>query len=332
MKSSSIIKFVKDESGYWIGFISGICGIIDYFVDAPKWLKMTWFSIIALFFLICICKLFFYIKQTFISQKEWECYYKNQVKEYKKDFNESLKVLFREVHDFHHYMRNELCKPTSKKIEEVYFVNICRNLCNEIKQIYNSLWGKNNSVSVCIKQIITNQSIDKDWRNWEVETIARSAGTDSNRSKNDENKRLLIADNSDFFIILSPDKKYGDISLFASQNLTTIEQDFLNYYDMKYLNSTKNFIDFYKSTIVVPIRTSKRYLNSKLQKYIVGDDAYHLVGFLCIDTKEILSDDKKFEAGIELAKALADSMYKLFENKIIHSLTVDANNRNEEQL
>lgn len=301
------LKQFKDEFGYWVGIFSGICGIVEHFFVVPVWFKQLWLSIIGIFIIYGIYRFYEYIKSYFLSKQEWESLVKERI----------MNVLIR-CHEYFHYIRNQVCGPTSDKIQDTHFINICTTISDKIKEIYIELWNTK-ELSVCIKRICTTTNMDDNFQNWEIETIARSSGTNPDRSRKDFSKRVSIGENSDFYVIVS--SKYEDISHFASQDLTTIESDFLEQYKMEYKNSTSNFLQYYKSTIVVPIRISETYINPGLRTKLnsSNENTFHIVGFLCIDTKDVYKDTDRFIEGIELAKSLSDSIYKIFENNLLYN-------------
>ena len=213
------------------------------------------------------------------------------------------------MHILAHDIRNYTC--AESHMDNKYTELVCRNICEQIQKIFNHLWNKN-QVSVCIKRIVAGKNTNANYREWKTETIAGNY-SDHNRYNLDD-KKTPITNDSDFFIIVSPD--HID-SIFSCSDLTKVEEEFLKKYGMKYEKFPTNYLEFYKSTIVAPIRIKSSNVNPSLRNNNMGN--YHLVGFLCIDTKEVFSEDEiLFEIGVELTKTFADMLYKLLENNIVY--------------
>jgi hypothetical protein len=100
-----------------------------------------------------------------------------------------------------------------------------------------------------------------------VQTLVRSANSQGGRT----NREAAIADNTDFSRIAHDGQAF-----FASDNLPALAEK------GEYRNSTPNWQNHYRSTIVVPIRAS---LSVYEDKDTCSDDEFVLLGFLCADSR-----------------------------------------------
>lgn len=200
----------------------------------------------------------------------------------------------------------------------------CKNICNYLAEFYKHLFYRyldGNDVSVCIKIIKTDNVYDEDYLNWEMETIARSVSTTQSRN-NIDRKPVKISGNTDFQIILSKD--YED-ELFSFPDMSNIYDDFLKTYKIEYRNSRQDFYNYYRSTIVVPIKIDGRFASNELSAFMNNLDSRSLVlGFLCIDSMKVFASEQEqeiFKIGTEFAKSMADSLYIFFEKALISFLS-----------
>ena len=229
------------------------------------------------------------------------------------------------MHKYYHNLRNCISSlDTSKILSYKDVVLHCQSICNYLSDFYKALFNnilEDYTISVCIKIIKTESVFDENFNDWTMETIARSTSTDQKRSRVDKNP-IRISENSDFKIILS--SNYKD-ELFSFSDMRNIKEDFLQTYKIPYANSRGNdFLDFYRSTIVVPIKIDGGYASKKFKLYnnnIENKDV--VLGFLCIDSMKIFETETEknlFSIGVEYAKSLGDSLYLLFEKILISCL------------
>lgn len=158
-------------------------------------------------------------------------------------------------------------------------------------------------VSACIKYIGGFEEVDRETAT--IETFVRSKTTDTKRSENDNNndQPIYIRDNTDFYSILSPNST-NKKAYFYQRNLVKYAEDARKNGD-SYNNTTKNWEEYYKATIVVPISIANKrlFFNSK-------NNCYNVIGFLCIDslsTDAFLERDERYN--IDIAQAFAAEMY-----------------------
>lgn len=171
--------------------------------------------------------------------------------------------------------------------------------------------------SVCIKIIETESLMNNDFKKWKIRTIARSKSTKPNRQRKD-NQAVNVSENSDFCTIIEGnDPNYGDN--FIVPDLDELEVLWKEV-GWTYLNSTKNYKNLYKSTIVFPIRTKADMVADVIKN---GEDnpcfaVYHVIGFLCWDSKKKFNgNDKSFLELVDILESFADSLYPLLENYIV---------------
>lgn len=311
------VGYFKESIGYWLGLISSILTIIGFFVkEVPLWLCVTWFVIVGGFVVVLFADFLKHIMRNAVSESEYEEYYRLQAIERVRECQISFKKCAEELHKHFHNMRDVLCSyKTSSDFDSDYFEQILRNVCTEIEVAFSKIW-EHEKISVCIKRIIVDDNMQEDFTQWRIETMARSIGTKQDRNLHNK-EPVLIANNSDFKVIIDP--QYGD-SVFTCMDLTKVKETFLDTYKEEYRNSTEDYIKYYKSTIIAPIRVRTSKMNKGINAPWTNKISYHILGFLCIDTEEVFSDGVElFDTGIELAKALADILYKLVELSILPS-------------
>lgn len=156
-------------------------------------------------------------------------------------------------------------------------------------------------VSACIKYIdgIDNE-IDIDTA--AVKTFVRSKNSDVRRHGLDlaQTKKILIRDNTDFYSIIGPNRRTNK-SYFYQRDLLEYKKN----ENPSYKNTTLGWEEFYKGTIVVPIRIANKRLFYKNEQ-----ECYDVIGFLCIDsmsTDAFLKDQERYN--VYIAKAFAAEIY-----------------------
>ena len=242
-----------------------------------------------------------------------------------KDYYIKNKQLSKVMHKYYHNLRNNISSMDQSKILSYRdIVEQCQNICDYLSEFYKALFNnilEDNNISVCIKLIKTDSVFDENFNNWTMETIARSASTDQRRSGIDR-RPVKVSQNSDFIVILSDE--FAD-ELFSFSDMRNIKEDFLHIYKIPYENSRgDDFLDYYRSTIVVPIKIDGRFTSNKLKTFYKNIEEKDLVlGFLCIDSMKIFETENEkniFSIGIEYTKSFGDSLYLLFEKILISCL------------
>lgn len=80
-----------------------------------------------------------------------------------------------------------------------------------------------------------------------------------------------------------------------------------------YQNPNINWNDFYSSTIVVPIRIKRRYIEAEY----VGE-GFDILGFLCADSNSTSAfPDREMESYVDTVKAFADTLY-IYIDRILY--------------
>ncbi len=161
-------------------------------------------------------------------------------------------------------------------------------------------------VCACIK-VIENDYTEEciiDINEAKVRTFCRSSNTSTERIANDTIQGRLssvkIVENTDFYEILS-----GASSSGVYQADLKEYDNYLRTIGKTYKNTTRKYWEYYKGTIVVPIRVA----NEHLYFNNLNSD-YNVIGFLCVDTLStnvFRKNDKEFYMNI--VKAFAAEIY-----------------------
>lgn len=180
-------------------------------------------------------------------------------------------------------------------------------LCRIIETITGS------EVSAYIKLIIMphgikySDSIDCDIA--EVETFCRSEHTHSSRKESDQKGNYAkVKDNTDFYNILrgSTDNAGG---FFYQTDLVECARK-MKELNSQYLNTTPHYLDYYKSTIVVPIKADK--VHTHFFSDNIGCD---ILGFLCIDslsTDVFRNTEYDKDVFVNIIQSFAEPFYVAF--------------------
>ena len=290
----------KIASSPFSSMISLICSILGLIVSLFDNI-ITKIIALVLFFLAIGLGIFSYYsyksnKKNIIyifSEEFWEII-KNENFEYKESFDEINKG---DIASYQHL--NILLKPLSDCIAD-----LTRLIINE-------------KSSICIKMIETESLMNDDIDSWKIRTIARCKYTKPNRRKKD-NKSVLLSQNSDFYTIIN-----GEVECFSVPSLPRLEKQWEEQSCRKYENSNQNYKREYSSTIVFPIKTSISSVSSTIKSqinYEIQSD-YHIIGFLCWDSKsEFDDDDVSFRLLTELLESFSEILYPLLEKFIVHQL------------
>lgn len=181
-----------------------------------------------------------------------------------------------------------------------FLVNALDYLCD--------LMEKNTGRKVCASiKLIENTgmatNIDKDTAT--VITFCRSKNSDSKRKANDErNNSIKVKENTDFYDILDENSQNADA--FYQSDLLQYAK-YLKKDGRAYRNTTLNYENFYRGTIVVPIRVARQKLY-----YVSENQGYDIIGFLCIDsiyTDAFRNNDFDKTNYINIVKSFAAEMY-----------------------
>lgn len=199
----------------------------------------------------------------------------------------------------HSYKKNTLNEHWLAKTYQIELPKILDNLCS-VMTAYTSY-----EVSACIKLITYKDPEDTiDLDNATLVTFCRSTNSDHNRSSYESSSTpILLHDNTDFFEVVS---KNFEKTYFYQNNLIAYDKQ-LQQNGERYRNSNPNWSSYYRGTIVVPIRIQYEKLY-----HLKQDDAYHIIGFLCVDSMSTDAFTKKHEKyNVDLVYAYADVIYIL---------------------
>ncbi len=191
---------------------------------------------------------------------------------------------------------------------------------NCVSTISENILG--NKCSLCIKMIETQSIMNSDIDKWKAKTIARSQSTHPRRIAND-NRSILIRDNSDFYDIITGLYNKGKVIL---EPLVILDLPKFVAFRIKdgnpYRNSTRDYERMYKSTIVCPIATEMEKVSSIIKQKIPGNVGayYHVIGFLCWDSKDIIDKESDIEILVDFLDSVSDMLYPLLENYIVKQL------------
>lgn len=187
---------------------------------------------------------------------------------------------------------------------------LARTYKTELRDILDSLCAMmtaytGRDVSACIKLIAYNDSedvFDKDSAT--LVTFSRSSNSKSNRGDYESpSTPIRLKDNTDFYNVV--DEGNSKIH-FYQENLPEYAAE-LKKMHLEYRNTNKKWEDFYRATIVVPIRIK----HSKLY-HLRNNNTYHILGFLCVDSMHTDAFTKQQETfNVDLMYAFADVIYIL---------------------
>ena len=191
---------------------------------------------------------------------------------------------------------------------------VCEQMKKSFESLYSILSKRKCSFGVCIKEIVAPEIYDDNPYNWRTLTIARACD-DSDRTALDSTPQE-VAQNTSFIETIM------FVTPWTSRNLVKTKS---NYEKARktYLNPDPKYLDFYKSTIVVPIKQQKDLVSTVVKEYGKNNSCgdIHYLGFLCIDSLTTFTDkDKNFVILVRLAKFFAQLLYPFFEEYLVHKI------------
>lgn len=289
----------------YVVLLTYIVSLISFF-KAYKyniWIAVTIYSFVSIYLValtIYICKRYFSIKK-----------FKNNIVQKTNLENEKV-VKF--LLEFSAGIVENTLKVKKRKIRDYdHFKNMMKNLCSIIHKIVLQMSGE--EFSVCVKGFSLNELLETEYDNMSTVTIARESTDFVNRSKND-NQKQKISSNTSFKVLLDS----GDL-LWSCTDLTKIDPRIVA--GSSYKNPDDNYRNFYKSTIVVPIRTKIENVDQSIIDY--SEDSrnvtYHYLGFLCIDSKKRFQDNQiEFTKLFDMMILLGNALYPLMENYLVNEI------------
>lgn len=305
-----ILKRIPDSALNVIGLLSGIITILNILPILVKSIRMvlagtfsfsqlTSLRVSAIFLILfCIWLLFKTFKYRKVQAETREIFsqgYYNLLRSYRNTMGE-VQVAQKQSED-------------SLRIIRDFIQDTLDVLCDVLNKLSRQ------KISSCVKIIEPGEKLD--YLNAKVYTFCRSKNSDPQRAAYDNASRkdVLICDNTDFNKIVEPGKSVG---CFYCPDLVSYKKG-LRKIGEDYDNSNNRWEDFYKSTIVVPIRiANERNPNNELK------DSYTILGFLCVDSKSTHAFEESQKAFYEpIVKAFAALLYPVLE---LYKLKVDSNN------
>jgi hypothetical protein len=171
-----------------------------------------------------------------------------------------------------------------------------------LAELLTSLAG--HQVNVCIKAIENPRkpypTTKEDWSKVYVYTLCRSAKSAPRPTSMP--KQIAVSDNTDFMLLMRDE---GDI--FAIPDLKKYDKQLRKAGNKEgYLNSNSQWPDFYRSTIVAPIRVQATHLG-------IENVRYDLLGFLCADSMSTRVFPPRYIPHYsELMSSFGDDLYVYF--------------------
>lgn len=285
-----LINIVSIVSGI-LTIITSIFAVIDFFRGTSSAGNVIIFAFLAsLFFNVIL----FTRNRKFMSLEHLRM----------KQVTKNMHNLLHNVRDvyfdiMHSHKKNTLNEHWLAKTYKAELSKILDNLCS-VMSAYTS-----QDVSACIKLITYSDPNDTiDLENATLVTFSRSTNSDHGRNDYESTKKpILLRENTDFFEVVSKD---FEKTYFYQSNLVAYDEQ-LQRNGEHYRNSNPNWKQFYRGTIVVPIRIQFDKLY-----HLKKDDAYHIIGFLCVDSMSTDAFSKQHEKyNVDLVYAYADVIYIL---------------------
>ena len=229
-------------------------------------------------------------------------------------YNDTLSQCAKKLTDTNGVIRNG--KIQSRAELKPYLNEVCAQIRKAIETLYFLLSGKRRSFAICIKEIITPEIYNSDPSTWSTQTIARVCDNLVDRENLDNTPQQIVSNTSFYESVVK------NLSPWTSRNLIKTQTTYHEAHN-DYLNPDTRFLEFYRSTIVVPIKQQESEVSQVIKEL---DDAnccenIHYLGFLCIDSLETFDDnDKNFEILIIFATIFAQLFYPFFEEYLVNKI------------
>lgn len=163
------------------------------------------------------------------------------------------------------------------------------------------------TVCVCVK-LVEFDDIGSGPYDGVVSTWARSTNSGHSRLLASDENEIRVSQNTDFKKILGFDDEGRVQGPFYCGNLVEYAAR-LKAAGQEYENSTKNWEQRYRATIVVPICADRASLRS-IDTSMLSGEVHSVVGFLCADTMSELVFTKEMEIPyVNLMTTFADGLY-----------------------
>lgn len=231
-----------------------------------------------------------------------------------------LEVTTSFFHNFTHNIRNEIYGIT--KIWDSNNTNIeslnanlksCSILVlNYLEKILTEIAGQQASVNI---KVFEHKSVRKlSYKKWHVSTLCRSTNSDNDRNKFDNKSRTSV-EYTEFDFILN-----GILNTFSVMNVKEFEEKVLYPQKLEYRNPNKAWKDYYNARIVSPIRLSGELIPKSFG--ISGTNSCHVMGFICVDFKDVILDLSTLNNCTKITQAFGDALYEYLEKYSYYRLAL----------
>lgn len=192
--------------------------------------------------------------------------------------------------------------------------NYCKNICDSVEDVVS--FALSSKVCVCIKLFEETSQMNDDIDNWKIYTMGRSKSTPRKRRTKDK-KAVLLCRNSDFEEIV-----LGNCEYFIVPDIPDLIERWKKD-NKEYKNSSQDYEKHYRSTIVFPIAAEYDKVDESIKQHqciTATGNAYHILGFLCVDSKEsfLTENADAFNRIADTVESIAQILYPLFEYYIVH--------------
>ena len=298
-------KIEKIVQNPYLILLSYLLAIFDatIFKCEVLWVVIVFHSISALYLIFLTV---FIIRRYFSLKK----YQKNIVE----TLNAENSIVYNLLQEFGNTIVDSSLKVKKKNdLDYDHFKVIVKNICSNISRIVLRVSGV--EFSVCVKAFSLNDLLETEYDNMSTITLARETKNYLKRTQNDNNKQR-IADNTSFKELLDR----GDY-LWSCADLSKLDPQIVA--GSSYKNPDANYREYYKSTIVVPIRSRIEIVNQRIVDYSNHDSkaTFHCLGFLCVDSLESFEDDdERFTKLFDIMILFGTALYPLLENFLANEI------------
>lgn len=318
MNKNKILKFVNDPYTLLISFICTIVGTIVSIVSC--FIKNEFLAFISLVVVIlCAVLLIAYAIRKWFGYKQLKTKVVQHQTKGVMQLCDQLAQYANGMGRASAFIKSE--NKTSRAALKVQLNNVCEKIKKCFELIFQLYLDEKCSFGVCIKEIKALDVFDDDPNNWSTQTIARACENYTERVDKDEISQK-ISDNTSFFEILNPKQKNYGIA-WVSRNLEELKQNYEKC-GKEYRNPDSNYLKYYKSTIVIPIKQKKQYVSKVVKDFgkdkSKGND--HYLAFLCIDSLRTFSDDEEqLVTTLTLfASIFAQLLYPFLEDHLVNMI------------
>lgn len=190
-----------------------------------------------------------------------------------------------------------------------------------------SRWA-DRTVCVCVK-LVEFDDVGSGPYDGVVSTWARSTNSGHSRLLASDENEIRVSQNTDFKKILGFDNEGRIQGPFYCENLVEYAAR-LKAAGQEYENSTKDWEQRYRATIVVPICADRASLRS-IDSSIFPGEVHSVIGFLCADTMSELVFTKEMEIPyVNLMTTFADGLYTVIASYKAYDAAIQQQANKEE--